>query len=232
MKLAVAFFLGWIAVAAAAAQVYKCPQPDGRVAYQGVSCPQGKKMELPAPAAPQSDPTTRGSDEAPLAGAAAIDAAFARGEVVVGMSQTRVWYLLGKPERVLSNSGGEATWFYHEPHRTRMVVIKRGRVIYVNVTDQDPSVMAAAEEKKRVLNEASQARARKFLREGMSESEVVERVGRPDSIGEGVIRFNDEHAWQVHRRVTTWTYRRAGDEVGDTIVYIHEKKVVRVQRPD
>ena len=138
--------------------------------------------------------------------------------ITAGMSEGEVLARIGRPDTESQDTGNGAAetvkrWIYlpapGDDQTTTTVVLKRGEVIDVirEITRQGPS-----------------AHERRFVCKGMSEGEVLAKIGRPDSESE-------DTGGAAAEKVVRWIYLPApGDEETTTTVVFKRGAVIQVLR--
>ena len=138
--------------------------------------------------------------------------------IAVGMSEGEVLAKIGRPDSESHDTGNGAAevvkrWIYlpapGDEETTTTVVLKRGAVIDVirEITRQGPS-----------------AHERRFVCKGMSEGEVLAKIGKPDSESE-------DTGGAATETVKRWIYLPApGDDQTTTTVVLKRGTVIQVQR--
>ncbi len=135
-----------------------------------------------------------------------------------GMSEGEVLARIGKPDSESFDSGGGATetikrWIYllapGDEQTTTTVVLKNGKVISVT---------------RDITRNPTSASERRFISKGMSQGEVLAKIGPPDSES---FDSGDEATETIKR----WNYLPApGDEQTTTTIVLKNGKVIQVIR--
>lgn len=123
-----------IAAAPALADVYRCQQASGGVAYQDTPCATGtqKKIDSPASGAPKvaasSAPPDYKLQRADLEQRSLIKDAISSGVPMVSMTRAELNEAMGRPDKV--NSGQYGSTF-----QDQLIYSRRGRTLYVYTKD-------------------------------------------------------------------------------------------------
>lgn len=132
------------------AQVYRCKQPDGRIAYQDTPCATGEQKKVASPAS-GSDPVQ--SAEAPppadfkqklneLDRRRNVREAIAAGTPMASMTRAELDAAMGRPDSVSSNQYGSSfqeQLVFNRGGRSYSVLVKDGVVTSVqNYENQQP----------------------------------------------------------------------------------------------
>jgi hypothetical protein len=129
-----------VAASASAAQVYRCPDPGGRVVIQQVPCMDGKKLDV-KPATGYDNPSNaaEGRERAARQGSAQdILLAISEGRPAIGMSEEQLRSAMGNPTRInRSNYEGNVSdqWVYGKGGRPTYVYLREGRVSGIQSTE-------------------------------------------------------------------------------------------------
>lgn len=181
---AIAFVALWSAAAAFAADVYRC-ETNGKVSYRDKPC--GSDASASVVRIEPPPPTSTAPDE--IARAAANN-----GRVVAGQTAAQVEMVLGRPESRNIDSGTRGyteQWVYRQGDDSTYVYFRDGKVSSVNehrredgrkppgsspISSVAPTV-AEIEQAER----ANKAGERRFVSKGAPSSDLLRRLGPPQS---------------------------------------------------
>ncbi len=189
MKAAMVFFVWIVMTGMALAAVYKCTGAGGKIEFSDKPC-----------AGMDSEPMALRYDAPGDPEIGALQNQVAMGQVAIGMTASQVKQAWGEPDKVrtakkksVKQGKSEEEWNYRRDGKSQKVTLIDGKVAEVsNQTSSGASGAAAKNTKGGTKTSAAKrtgkANERRFIREGMTASEVRSRIGAPDSREAGACR--------------------------------------------